>query len=131
MGGTWIHRLTNIDETTRTADCFKCGKTSIIKRHSINKPSGWRCKTSKLEIDSRGGWDIIAKKSAHREFLKDNCNLCGFIAKDKCQLDIDHIDGNKHNTDKSNLQTLCANCHRLKTKNNQDYRSYKSKLNLD
>ena len=37
------------------------------------------------------------------------------------QLDIDHIDGNHSNNDESNLQTLCANCHRLKTHLNRDY----------
>ena len=46
---------------------------------------------------------------------KDKCESCGFIPKHKCQLDVDHIDGDKHNNEKSNLQTLCANCHRLKT----------------
>jgi cytochrome c2 len=37
------------------------------------------------------------------------------------QLDIDHIDGNKRNNSKDNLQTLCANCHRLKTHANKDW----------
>ena len=32
-----------------------------------------------------------------------------------CQLDVDHIDGNHNNDEEVNLQTLCANCHRLKT----------------
>jgi 5-methylcytosine-specific restriction endonuclease McrA len=31
------------------------------------------------------------------------------------QLDVDHIDGNHRNNNPENLQTLCANCHRLKT----------------
>lgn len=31
------------------------------------------------------------------------------------QLDVDHIDGNHNNHDPTNLQTLCSNCHRLKT----------------
>jgi len=32
-----------------------------------------------------------------------------------CQLDVDHKDGDRKNNLESNLQTLCANCHRLKT----------------
>jgi len=54
------------------------------------------------------------------------CEMCGFKAKDTCQLDIDHIDGNHDNDDPSNHQILCANCHRLKTKLNKDG-SYKKK----
>ena len=128
MGATWVHRLTNIDEITKTADCLKCGKASPVIRRKSKTRSGWRCLTAKLELDVNGGWDIIAQKSAHRVFLKDTCNICGFIAEDDCQLDIDHIDGNHHNNEESNLQTLCANCHRLKTRRNRDYRSYADKL---
>ena len=46
---------------------------------------------------------------------KTYCEACGFIAEWHGQLDVDHVDGNHHNSDVSNLQTLCANCHRLKT----------------
>lgn len=50
------------------------------------------------------------------------CELCGFVAVHPCQLDVDHIDGDKVNNDPSNLQTLCANCHRLKTWENSDWK---------
>jgi len=54
--------------------------------------------------------------------LKTYCVLCGpEIIYHPCQLDIDHKDGNRNNNNISNLQTLCANCHRLKTFNQQDY----------
>jgi hypothetical protein len=43
------------------------------------------------------------------------CELCGFIPVNRCQLDVDHIDGDRTNSEPNNLQTLCANCHRLKT----------------
>lgn len=49
------------------------------------------------------------------------CAVCGFIAQHECQIDLDHIDGNHQNNDPSNLQTLCANCHRLKTYRNKDW----------
>ena len=52
------------------------------------------------------------------ERRKNFCEKCGFIAEDKCQLDRDHIDGDHTNDDPSNHMTLCANCHRLKTKLN-------------
>jgi hypothetical protein len=45
----------------------------------------------------------------------DVCAMCSFSSEYPCQFDVDHIDGNHSNNDLSNLQTLCANCHRLKT----------------
>ena len=53
--------------------------------------------------------------------------MCGFVAQHRCQLDIDHIDGNHLNEDFSNLQLLCANCHRLKTYLNEDW-TYEPKV---
>lgn len=52
---------------------------------------------------------------------KTYCESCGFIAKDPCQLDMDHINGNHKDNSLSNIQTLCANCHRLKTVQNKDF----------
>lgn len=53
----------------------------------------------------------------------NTCELCGFIPVHKCQLDVDHKDGNKSNNSTDNLQTLCANCHRLKTHLHRDWDS--------
>jgi len=61
------------------------------------------------------------RKTGQR-YKKDHCEKCGFIAEDRVQLDIDHIDGNPSNNDTLNLQTLCANCHRLKSKVNNDWK---------
>ena len=46
---------------------------------------------------------------------KKTCEACGFTGLHLCQLDIDHIDGDHNNNELDNLQTLCSNCHRLKT----------------
>lgn len=55
------------------------------------------------------------------KYRKDFCERCGFKAEHPCQLDVDHIDGNHKNDDPRNYQTLCANCHRLKTFLNKDW----------
>lgn len=62
-------------------------------------------------------------KRPYRKHLGDKCDSCGFIPINKCQLDVDHIDGDHKNNNLTNLQTLCANCHRLKTFLNQDWKS--------
>ena len=62
------------------------------------------------------------RKNPYRALVKKkNCRSCGFIAVHSAQLDVDHIDGNHFNNDVSNLQVLCANCHRLKTMVNGDH----------
>ena len=60
-------------------------------------------------------------KYKYRLAKEAKCCSCGFVPVHPCQLDVDHVDGNKHNNDIENLQTLCANCHRLKTHKNKDY----------
>lgn len=61
------------------------------------------------------------RKVAFRAAGKDpHCTNCGFVPIHICQLDVDHIDGNKSNSDINNLQILCANCHRLKTRIHND-----------
>ena len=62
------------------------------------------------------------KANKSRNYEKgSHCEKCGFLAEHQVQLDIDHIDGDHKNDDPSNLQTLCANCHRLKTLLNKDH----------
>lgn len=42
---------------------------------------------------------------------------------DKKLLDVDHIDGIRSNNEPSNLQTLCKPCHKIKTKENGDFKN--------
>ena len=62
------------------------------------------------------------EKKPYTRNKKDHCEYCGFKPIWIGQLDVDHVDGNHDNNDESNLQTLCANCHRLKTHLNDDTR---------
>ena len=58
---------------------------------------------------------------ARLKHKKTACEHCGFVALHPCQLDVDHVDGNRDNEDPSNFRTLCANCHRLKTHLEKDH----------
>lgn len=100
--------------------CKSCG--SPCMRNSTKKN-----KVYYSSICSKCHYDKIKHKRnkfvgkyKYRAFKKDKCKLCGFVPINPCQLDVDHIDGNKKNTKETNLQTLCANCHRLKTFLNKD-----------
>ena len=46
------------------------------------------------------------------EYKGTRCEKCGFEGH-PVQLDVHHKDHDKNNNDPSNLETLCANCHRL------------------
>ena len=63
-----------------------------------------------------GGW-------VHRIVAAKEHGFDSLVREDGKRVTVDHIDGNRNNNDPSNLQTLCANCHRLKTHLNGDSRS--------
>ncbi len=91
------------------------------------------CGPTRLKLKQRGYYSCRTKYNANRVKLakhkKPHCETCGFIAIHRSQLDIDHIDGDHNNNSLSNLQTLCANCHRLKTQENKDWQSKKAPRN--
>ena len=86
-----------------------CGRPAASKGYDIRGYKVWnnKCESCRYHV--------------YRKFKKDHCEICGFIAVHSSQLDVDHMDGNHSNNDESNLQTLCANCHRLKTLLNREY----------
>jgi 5-methylcytosine-specific restriction endonuclease McrA len=108
------HRLLLKNPTLRFGICAVCGPTRLKKKQR----GSYSCRTK--SNNNR------VKLSKHK---KNHCEECGFVAVHRSQLDIDHIDGNHHNNLLSNLQTLCANCHRLKTQRNQDWESKKAPRN--
>jgi 5-methylcytosine-specific restriction endonuclease McrA len=59
-------------------------------------------------------------RKPYRKYLKSQCEKCNYKPEVAGVLDIDHIDGNHTNDDASNLMTLCSNCHRVKTRVNDD-----------
>ena len=107
------HMISEIDTQSRTAICSVCGPTWIKSAGKFTKKGQRRYKCRKKAAEN---------KKAYRKYKKNCCEFCGFIAVNPVQLDVDHIDGDNKNNNLNNLQTLCANCHRLKTYLNNDYK---------
>jgi hypothetical protein len=103
------HKLTDHNEEERTATCSICGPTKIKLRDKTNPLSSrYRCKA----VYKR---NIINYQYPYARHKGTECQQCGFIPVHISQLDVDHKDGDRWNNEPHNLQTLCANCHRLKT----------------
>lgn len=82
------------------------------------RPLCKRCKIRAITSKGKGRYRAICARCHKKDdaIHKGNaCVSCGFVPIHHIQLDVDHIDGNHNNRAISNLQTLCANCHRLKT----------------
>ena len=113
-----MHRLSNIDPQARTATCLVCGPTKIrIKNAARQGPGRYRCSTL-AAVHDRLHQQRRPQGYSHPKYRLARgkvCSHCGFVPKHPCQLDAHHVDGNHKNDDPANLQTLCANCHRLVT----------------
>lgn len=124
------HRLSNINPDAGTVTCAVCGPTTMYVYNRGKPNATYQCLNKRLQV--RKASDKRYRKNHKLErakqcrpyrFMVDcsKCSLCGFIPEDSCQIDVDHINGNHHDNDKSNLQALCANCHRLKTKRDKAF----------
>jgi 5-methylcytosine-specific restriction endonuclease McrA len=56
---------------------------------------------------------LTKRSGRHRKHLGDVCERCGFVPTVPAQMDVHHRDGDHSNNDPANLETVCANCHRL------------------
>lgn len=57
-------------------------------------------------------WQRLRALVITEEPLCRHCSERGLIV---CASDVDHVDGNPGNNDRSNLQSLCHSCHSIKT----------------
>jgi 5-methylcytosine-specific restriction endonuclease McrA len=106
-----MHVIDQINEEKRTAVCSICGPTVIHSR-------GIQVRLSRSYRRWRCGFQQNKNRTAKRrqeDKRQDKCVRCGFLPENKCQLDIHHKDNNHFNDKEENLQTLCANCHRMVT----------------
>ena len=111
--GTWKNRKP--EPSTVRGLCTLCGKNpQKSKGGGKYKPVCSPCDKRKYSRENRNK-SVDRAKRPYRKYVKSSCEKCGFMPEHICQLDVDHIDGNHKNNAPENLQTLCANCHRLKT----------------
>lgn len=95
--------------------CVVCEeKPQASKGGGRYRPVCQSCHDVQCRPSSRIGLRSNGRRG-YRLQKKTQCDHCDFKSVHKCQLDIDHKDGDKDNHHPDNIQTLCANCHRLKT----------------
>src|SRR3990167_3971097 len=93
--------------------CKRCGKKKQREEKGLRKNTGYlreKCKDCLYETSK----EFNEKEYIYRKFKKTECEMCGFKGH-PCQLDVNHKDMNHKNNELKNLETLCANCHRLVT----------------
>jgi 5-methylcytosine-specific restriction endonuclease McrA len=112
-----LHRLSELDIDLMMGWCAGCETlVKIIKDKIYNGEQLYRCKNRHRETND-------AAKKPYKQHKKTFCEdpECTATILYPCQLTVDHIDGNRHNNELSNLMTLCHNCHALKSFRNNDY----------
>jgi 5-methylcytosine-specific restriction endonuclease McrA len=97
---------------------------SAVKRWRNKKFVGYRDKCNKHTRSLNGqtmrllaGNQFLKEdgNKSYRHYKKSYCQNCGLIPTLSCVLQVDHIDSDRTNNNPDNLQTLCANCHAVKT----------------
>jgi hypothetical protein len=91
--------------------CINC-KTTLAKANGISK-HGFKKWHKYCTECAKTLYNPAFKYLQHK---RSRCDTCGFVAADKCQLDIVYKDNNKDNKSISNIKTVCANCNRLRKK---------------
>lgn len=106
--GPGAHRILALDPDTRTATCSVCGPTRVRVKKAIG---GYRYKC----VFGLRRWKTPDGGHKYRRAKGKLCERCGFVPENPCQLDVNHRNGDHTDNRPENLETLCANCHRLVT----------------
>jgi 5-methylcytosine-specific restriction endonuclease McrA len=101
-----VHVLTDKDFDALTAVCAVDGPVKIKMYGNT-----YRCEAAYYSLRKTMRTD---RNGTPREKRTNTCSRCGFTG-DLVQMDLDHINGDRSDHRLENLQTLCSNCHRLKS----------------
>lgn len=98
-------RCKSLSRNAQSRDCRTCGQPF---KPVANQQYCGGCKPPKYER--------VKLKRLYDQHKKESCERCGFEAEHSCQLDVHHRDGDFRHNEAANLETLCANCHRLESR---------------
>ena len=118
----------------RTKKCIVAGCESFLTPYQ-GPGSDSYCREHQKKLSDYDG--LASVKKPYTQYRKSSCERCGYDpAQDtdilaltdvklrnsaiRAALSVDHIDGNHDNDSPENLQTLCQNCHSIKTILNGD-----------
>jgi len=100
-----------------------CGSPAHIMSHTKAGPSYrqvngyWICSAHFKKLTRANTCHYTNHKKNYCENKDGRLGpICTSTVVHDCQLSVDHIDGDHNNDDPSNLQTLCHNCHALKSR---------------
>ena len=112
--------------------CLNCGAPLTARKGCMNMYCDNSCQAAKRSRDIVGAWlgcpspDNFYHKGSQirvairRHLLAESAHACQICGWDKLHpldgkstLEVDHVDGDWHNCDPSNLKVICPNCHSL------------------
>ena len=123
-----------VKTTKRGRPLVYCSKECRYAHHSLSSKKQRRCMRCSTEIDKGRVCDSCRKPSKHSSFeellsdrsrkarlLKEqphrHCEMADCLQTEwkglPIPLELDHIDGNPSNNDRSNLRLICSNCHSM------------------
>ena len=114
--------------------CINDGCGGKVHTRKINK-NGTRDIRTECYQCHKGNRNRPGVTPHKKEFCENRDKRLGFRCDatiiNECQLEMDHIDGDRFNNVPENVQTLCRNCHAIKTKMFGDCKNNREKTSLE
>ena len=129
-----MNRKNKIFSNTLLPICINEGCNKNVHVRKYNQDGSIDCRTECYTCH-RGG----RNRPGVKQHKKDYCEnidgrlefKCEAVIINGCQLEMDHIDGDRFNNVPENVQTLCKNCHAIKTRTSGDNANNRNKTTLE